>query len=53
MSVENEKTKILSQLKDEFTDQVITTVRAYMVQSKNNDVSDKEIIAKFISNEKG
>lgn len=47
--IEHEKTKILDQLKNEFTDQVISIVRTYMVKSKNNDVSDKEIISKFIS----
>jgi F-type H+-transporting ATPase subunit b len=48
MSIENEKAKASSQLKNEFTDNVISVVRSYLVESKNNSVSDEEIIKKFI-----
>ena len=46
--IENEKSKIKQQLKEEFTDTVINLVRNYLVASKNNAVSDEEIINRFI-----
>ncbi|WPX98775.1 ATP synthase subunit b precursor [Candidatus Megaera polyxenophila] len=46
--IENEKSKISQQLRDEFTDTVINLVRSYLVKSKNNSVSDEEIINRFI-----
>lgn len=48
MLIENERAKASESLKDEFTDNVIKIVRGYMVKSKNNSVSDEEIINKFI-----
>ncbi len=46
--IENEKSKITQQLKEEFTDTVINLVRSYLAESKNNSVSDEEIINRFI-----
>ena len=46
--IENEKSKISQQLRDEFTDTVINLVRSYLAKSKNNSVSDEEIINRFI-----
>ena len=46
--IENEKAKISEQLRGEFTDTVINIVRKYLVESKNNFVSDEEIIKQFI-----
>ncbi len=46
--LENEKFKICEQLKGEFTDSLIKIVKQYLVESKNNSVSDEEIINKFI-----
>ncbi len=46
--IENEKSKISKQLRGEFTDTVINLVRSYLVKSKNNSVSDEEIINRFI-----
>jgi len=46
--LENEKSKITQQLRDEFTDTVINLVRSYLDESKNNSVSDEEIINRFI-----
>ena len=46
--IENEKSKITQQLKDEFTETVINLVRSYLAESKNNAVSDEEIINRFI-----
>lgn len=46
--LENEKSKITQQLRDEFTDTVINLVRSYLAESKNNSVSDEEIINRFI-----
>ena len=50
--IENEKSKISQQLRDEFTDTVINLVRSYLAKSKNNSVSDEEIINKFIKQAK-
>ena len=46
--IENEKAKIFDQLKDEFTDNVVNLVKAYLVKTKNNSLSDEEIVSKFI-----
>lgn len=46
--IENEKSKISEELKNEFTDTVINIVRNYLIESKNNSVSDEAIINKFI-----
>jgi F-type H+-transporting ATPase subunit b len=46
-SIENEKEKAADKLRDEFTDKVIVLVRDYLTKTKNNNVSDKEIIDSF------
>lgn len=46
--LENKKSKITQQLRDEFTDTVINLVHSYLAESKNNSVSDEEIINRFI-----
>ncbi len=50
--IENEKSKISEELKNEFTDSVINSVRNYLIESKNNSISDEEIIDKFINHKK-
>ena len=50
--IENEKSKISEELKNEFTDTVINIVRNYLIESKNNSVSDEAIINKFIDKKK-
>lgn len=46
--IENEKIKAFNKLKGEFTDNVISLVRSYLIESKNNNVSDEEIIKNFL-----
>ena len=46
-SIENEKEKAADRLRDEFTAKVIVLVRNYLTETKNNNVSDKEIIDNF------
>lgn len=46
--IENEKIKAFNKLKSEFTDSVISLVRNYLIESKNNNVSDEEIIKNFL-----
>lgn len=50
--IENEKSKISEELKNEFTDTVINIVKNYLVESKNNSISDEEIINNFINKKK-
>ena len=50
--IENEKSKISEELKNEFTDTVINIVKNYLFESKNNSISDEEIINKFINKQK-
>ena len=50
--IENEKSKISEELKNEFTDTVINIVRNYLIETKNNSVSDEAIINKFIDKKK-
>jgi F-type H+-transporting ATPase subunit b len=50
--IENEKSKISEELKNEFTESVINSVRNYLIESKNNSISDEEIIDKFINHKK-
>ncbi len=47
--IENEQAKAADKLKGEFTEQVITIVRSYLIETKNNSVSDSEIVKKFIT----
>jgi F-type H+-transporting ATPase subunit b len=46
-SIDNQKDKASSQMRAEFTDAVLNTVRTYLVETKNNSVSDEEILAHF------
>ncbi|MFK7968634.1 MAG: ATP F0F1 synthase subunit B [Rickettsiaceae bacterium] len=50
--IEHEKSKISEELRNEFTDTVINTVKNYLAESKNNSISDEEIINKFINKKK-
>ena len=45
--IENEKTKAFNKLKDEFTNNVISLVTSYLKESKNNNISNEEIINKL------
>ena len=47
-SIDNQKDKASDAMRAEFTDAVLYTVRAYLVETKNNSVSDEEILAHFI-----
>lgn len=46
--LESEKSKINQHLREEFTETVMHLVRSYLGESKNNTVSDEEIINRFI-----
>ncbi|PCJ25363.1 MAG: hypothetical protein COA94_06380 [Rickettsiales bacterium] len=46
--IENQKTKATAAMRDEFTESVLNMVRTYLVETKNNSVSDEEIINHFI-----
>jgi F-type H+-transporting ATPase subunit b len=46
-SINNQKDKASGEMRAEFTDAVLNTVRAYLVETKNNSVSDEEILAHF------
>jgi F-type H+-transporting ATPase subunit b len=50
--IENEKSKRSEELKNEFTETVINIVKNYLVESKNNSISDEEIINNFINKKK-
>ncbi len=47
-SIDNEREKASDSLKLEFTETVLNLVKNYLVQTKNNAVSDQEIIEHFI-----
>ena len=47
-SIDNEREKASDSLKLEFTETVLNLVKNYLVQTKNNAVSDQEIIERFI-----
>ena len=47
-SIENERVKASNVMRVEFTESVINTVRSYLVETKNNSVSDQEILNHFI-----
>ena len=47
-SIDNEREKASDSLKIEFTETVLNLVKSYLVQTKNNAVSDQEIIERFI-----
>jgi F-type H+-transporting ATPase subunit b len=47
-AIDNEREKASDSLKIEFTETVLNLVKSYLVQTKNNAVSDQEIIERFI-----
>ncbi len=47
-SIEAEQVKASNKMSAEFTKSVLNTVRAYLVETKNNSVSDEEIMNHFI-----
>ena len=46
--IKAKKTKAVENISSEFTNSVIKTVREYLLETKNNSVSDKEIFDHFI-----
>lgn len=51
-SIENQKEKASGQLRAEFIESVTKIVRAYLIETKNNSVSDEEIIARLMNTKK-
>lgn len=51
-SIANQKEKASDQMRAEFIEAVIKTVRAYLIETKNNSVSDEEIIARLMNTNK-
>lgn len=49
-SIETQKDRASDQMRAEFTDAVLGTVRAYLDETKNNNTSDEEIITHFLKN---
>ena len=47
-SIDNQKDKASDQMRAEFTDAVLKTVRTYLIETKNNSVSDEEIITNLL-----
>jgi len=47
-AIDNEREKASDSLKLEFTETVLNLVKSYLIQTKNNAVSDQEIIERFI-----
>lgn len=47
-SIDNQKDKASDQMRAEFTDAVLKTVRTYLTETKNNLVSDEEIITNLL-----
>jgi F-type H+-transporting ATPase subunit b len=47
-AIDNEREKASSSLKLEFTETVLNLVKSYLIQTKNNAVSDQEILERFI-----
>lgn len=47
-AIDNEREKASDSLKLEFTETVLNLVKNYLIQTKNNAVSDQEIIERFI-----
>jgi F-type H+-transporting ATPase subunit b len=47
-AIDNEREKASNSLKLEFTETVLNLVKNYLIQTKNNAVSDQEIIERFI-----
>lgn len=49
-SIDNQRVKASNAMRTEFTDSVLNTVRAYLIATGNNNVSDKEILNHFVKN---
>ena len=47
-AIDNEREKASDKLRSEFTETVLKLVKTYLTQTKNNDVSDQEIIELFL-----
>ena len=47
-SIENQRVKASDAMRAEFTESVLNMVRTYLVETRNNDVSDEEILNHFI-----
>ena len=47
-AIDNEREKASDILRSEFTETVLKLVKTYLTQTKNNDVSDQEIIERFL-----
>ncbi|MEA0970932.1 ATP synthase subunit b precursor [Candidatus Megaera venefica] len=47
-AIDNEREKASDILRFEFTETVLKLVKTYLTQTKNNDVSDQEIIERFL-----
>ncbi|MEM6338339.1 MAG: ATP F0F1 synthase subunit B [Pseudomonadota bacterium] len=47
-SIDNQKDKASDQMRAEFTDAVLKTVRTYLIETKNNSVSDEKIITNLL-----
>lgn len=48
LSIENQKERASDQMRAEFTEAVLKTVRTYLIETKNNSVSDEEIISHLL-----
>lgn len=47
-ALDNEREKASDILRSQFTETVLKLVKTYLTQTKNNDVSDQEIIERFL-----
>ena len=47
-SIENQRLKVSDAMRVEFTESVLNMVRTYLIETKNNSVSDEEILNHFI-----
>lgn len=47
-SIDNQKERASDQMRAEFTDAVLKTVRTYLIETKNNSVFDEEIISHLL-----
>ena len=47
-SIDNQKERASDQMRAEFTDAVLKTVRTYLIETKKNSVSDEEIISHLL-----
>ena len=51
-SIANQKERASNQIRAEFIEAVTKTVRTYLIETKNNSVSDEEIIARLMNTNK-